>query len=453
MTTQNVSLRSASPLLLLVLGACSATNANPNPNPDPDPIANECPEPTGGPTSHGGSITVDQTWTAATSPHVLDYDTSVSAKLTLEPCAIVLIAAKKTVTVTSTGSIVAEGTSTSPVTIDAKETGKPWATIRALRGTLRFVHVIVAGGGDPLNTVTDFAGALDIKGEQTLAPQGMLHAEHVAIVGSASQGIYLHEGGGFTAGSTDVVISGSQGYPINSWANLLGTIPQGTYTGNGRDEILVSTDSAMTRSLTIHDRGVPYRVGAVNSLADFRVGTSPGMPVATLTIEAGVTLRFKKNGVFKVEHFSGTAPASGALIAVGTAAKPIVLTSAEASPAAGDWLGLYFGATPSATNIVDFVVVEYAGGSSSSGSNSCLYPGGSSVHNAAIRFIGSGAPAWAFITNTTIAASAGFGIDRGWRDDEKPSLIPTNTFVDVAGCLETYPKDSDGACPDPVPCP
>ncbi|HEY1584373.1 MAG TPA: hypothetical protein VGH63_01725 [Polyangia bacterium] len=73
------------------------------------------------------------------------------------------------------------------------------------------------------------------------------------------------------------------------------------------------------------------------------------------------------------------------------------------------------------------------------------------INDAAIRI--GGAPAAAFITNSTISDSAAHGIDRGFRDDAKPDFLPTNTFVNVAACKQTYPRDVSGACPTPVPCP
>lgn len=52
---------------------------------------------------------------------------------------------------------------------------------------------------------------------------------------------------------------------------------------------------------------------------------------------------------------------------------------------------------------------------------------------------------------TRIVKSATNGIDRGWRGGAI-DFLADNTF-DVAGCKQTYPKDTNGACPDPVPCP
>ena len=100
------------------------------------------------------------------------------------------------------------------------------------------------------------------------------------------------------------------------------------------------------------------------------------------------------------------------------------------------------------TNKIDYARVEYAGGASSSGSDACNTPG---TNDAAIRIFGL--PSGAFVTNTTIAYSAGHGIDRGWRDDAKPDFLATNTFTDIAICKQTYPRDTNGACPTPVPCP
>jgi hypothetical protein len=151
-----------------------------------------------------------------------------------------------------------------------------------------------------------------------------------------------------------------------------------------------------------------------------------------------------------VEIFQGTNPATGALVAVGTAASPIVFTSAEAQPAAGDWLGITFGQVPDASDRIDFARVEYAGGASSSGSDSCPSTA-FNTSDAAIRIFGP--PASAFVTNTTINASKAHGIDRGYRSDTKLDFLPTNTFQAIALCKQTYPKDANGACPADVPCP
>jgi hypothetical protein len=184
-----------------------------------------------------------------------------------------------------------------------------------------------------------------------------------------------------------------------------------------------------------------------------RTWTSGGL--AQLAIEPGVTLRFGAGGALRVEPSVGTNDATGALVALGTVDAPIVFTSAAATPAAGDWLGVRFGQRVAVQTFMRYVRVEYAGGGGSSGSDSCLYPPQPQTgpNDAAIRILGGAEPLSVFIDNTTIFASAKHGIDRGFRSDTKPDFSPTNTFTQVAGCRQTWPRDLNGACPDPPPCP
>jgi hypothetical protein len=145
-------------------------------------------------------------------------------------------------------------------------------------------------------------------------------------------------------------------------------------------------------------------------------------------------------------------PARGALIAVGTQAAPILMTSVGPTQAAGDWYGVWLGGLVNPTTRMDHVKVSFAGKTSVSGSDSCKYPLPANQNNdAAIRIIGA-APATVFITNTEVISSANHGIDRGFRLDTKPSYLPTNTITGFVGCRESYPRDISGACPDPVPC-
>jgi hypothetical protein len=442
-------------LTSLVFVACSPSSNDAGSDAGVDaPVeaAPACTAPTAGPTTHTGTIAADTTWTADTGPHVLLYDTSITAKLTIEPCATVQIAAGKTITVSSGGSIVAIGSATKPISFGPKD-ALPWASMRALGGTLSFAYTTLAGGGDPLNINPLFTGTLDIRGDQNLPPQEIFAADHVTVKDSASQGIYIHEGGGFAQASAALVVTGSKGYPIHSWSNVAGTIPSGTYTGNTNDEILLSANAGneaiRLADVTFHERGVPYHVGYPSSsnLLQVSAGTTK---LATLTIEAGVTLRFEKGGRVAIEEFGGPTPATGALVAVGTSAKHIVFTSAATTRAAGDWIGIRFGSIAAPATKLDFVDVEYAGGASGSGSDSCVYTN-AALNDGAIR-IAFGEPTSVFITNTSIVKSASSGIDRGFRSDTKPDFLPTNTF-DVLGCKQTYPRDVSGACPTTVPCP
>jgi hypothetical protein len=440
--------------LFVLLGACGDDGpgqvADAPPPPDVAPDAFVCPTVTGAGTMHSASITAAETWTAATSPHILPFDTSIGAAVTVEKCAVVQIGAGKQISVRAGGSITTQGAAGQIVKIEKKDAAE-WVNIRTLNGgTLSFTHTTISGGGDPLNGIAVLSGTLDIAGT-TPATMPILHADHLTITSSKSSGITLHDGGGFDATSTDVTISGATQFPIATFARAMGTIPTGTYTGNAIDEILVRATGgpeAIVESLTIHDRGVPYRIGYQPS-STLDVGPVTGL--ATVTIEPGVTMKFADSATFRIDAASGTSPARGALIANGTATKKITFTSASPTPLAGDWYGIWFGGTPDPTTRLDHVKVLFAGKQSVSGSDSCVPPTQTRPNDAAIRLLG-GEPATVFITNTEISSSGFHGIDRGFRSATKPSFLPTNTIT-VGACRETHPRDINGACPGTIPCP
>lgn len=435
--------------------SASTTDSGPGPDAGTDSaIANECTTPTGGPTEHGTNI-ANETWTAAASPHIVRFDSAVTGTLTIEPCAEVLIAPNITLQVVSTGKLVAEGKASKRIHVGAVDSSKPFLRIQAGGGgTMRFAYATIDGGGDPSNALLYGTGMLFAQGvDQTMPTQPTLFVDHVSVLGSKSSGVVLIDGAGFAAGSQDLTISGAKSFPLSVWSRAIGTVPSGTYTGNAIDEIMIPGGGgaeAVHEDATMRNRGVPYRIGNDSTFGYFTIERqAPSTPgLATLTIEAGVKLRVKKGGLVQVQRFTGDSPAQGALIVNGTAAEPVVFTSAEASPAPGDWLGIWFGMVPAPSNKIDHARVEYAGGETGSGSAACNTPGS---NTAGIRIYGL--PSGAFVTNTTIAFSGGHGIDRGWRNDAKPDFLPTNTFTNIARCRQSYPSDTTGACPDPVPCP
>ncbi len=418
------------------------------------PPQQACPAPTGAGTTHTAGITQPQVWTAAASPHVVVTGFTIRAAVTLEPCAVVRLGPDVTLTVNAGGSIVANGSAERPVVIERQDSARPWSRIQALGGgTLRLTHTRLLGGGAPLNAPLDAAAAIEVRGaDQTQPPGEQLHVDNVLIEGSASQGVLLREAGGFSLASTGLVIRGSAHAPIDAWASAAGTIPSGTYTGNARDEIILEGTGlgAIVRDATLRDRGVAYRVG--DSLTDGRldVAARPPLTLATLTIEPNVTLRFKRGGAVFVQVAQNNLPATGALVAQGTLQGPIRFTSAESAPAAGDWLGVHFNGRVNPSTRLDHVQVEYAGGQTSFVGSSCRYP--DNINNAAaIRVFVE--PGSAFVTNTTVVASARHGIDRGWSGPSSVSFLGSNDLSGAASCRETFPTPNGAPCPSPPPCP
>ena len=418
-----------------------------------------CLPPDGGPTTHF-TILGTEVWTAQGSPHLVPNGLTVGSNVVqVEACAQVLLGAGTTLSVDSDGAFLAQGTVNQPIQIGAQSSTAPFASIQAANGgVLGFAYTTISGGGAPGSAIPDTVGTIIIQGSNNqTATQALLDVDHLTVTGSASNGLVVEDGAGFTATSNALTVSGSALFPVSIWARASGTLPPGTYTGNGTDEVLIPANGGpevVAEDTTLHNRGVPYRIGSTTSSASLQVRPPPAAPgLVTLTIEAGTVLRFKPGGVMLVQPGQGTGPAQGALIALGTPTQPIVFTSASATPAPGDWLGIYFGFVPDPSDRMDNTRVEYAGQRTSLGSGSCAVPDGG-TSDAAIRIFG--VPTGEFVTNSTIFESATNGIDRGWSSDTPTDYLGTNTFQAVAGCKQTLPHPAPpGICPPPAatPCP
>jgi hypothetical protein len=111
----------------------------------------------------------------------------------------------------------------------------------------------------------------------------------------------------------------------------------------------ISTDTTWTAS------GSPYIVTSSITIS----GVDGADGITTLTIEPGVEIRFSSYTQLIVGALSGN---PGALIAQGTGTDPIVFTSNQASPAAGDWYGIkFYNTTDDATTSLAYCNVQYAG--------------------------------------------------------------------------------------------
>ncbi len=80
---------------------------------------------------------------------------------------------------------------------------------------------------------------------------------------------------------------------------------------------------------------------------------------ATLTIEAGTVVKFKKEAGLSFGEYETQ---MSKLIAKGTADKRIVFTSEKATPTKGDWNGILFGEYANAESIMEYCDISFAGG-------------------------------------------------------------------------------------------
>jgi hypothetical protein len=419
------------------------------------PVASKCAAPTAAATVHNKTVETDETWGAGY--HDVTFDVSVrNATLTIAPCAIVRVVPSRGLQIGfsnhTAGKIVAKGQADLPIVFEAKDASTKWSGVQVNPlGSADLAYVTIKDGG--LVASSRGGGALHLLGDGTKPLQRLATVDHVTIEGAPKYGAVLESHGGFTDASHDLVVKGAGDVAMRVTSVGVGTIPTGSYVENAVGAIRIWGDQ-VNEDVTFHDRGVPYVVGGDGMFPELSVQGADGIS-PLLTLEAGVVLKFAKqgsnnSGLF-VERASTTSPARGALHALGTVAKPVVFTSAEATPAAGDWVGIFFRGIPDPRNKIDFARVEYAGADTGTAGFSCGTPASPNPgsNEAAIAIFGP--PATAFVTNTAISHSAMNGIERAWTGTPI-DFLATNTFTSVQYCRQTFPRPPTGSCPAPAPC-
>lgn len=418
-------------------GGVAACNPSDPTSPAPDGgTPSTCVAPSGPVIEHQATITADETW-SADSVHLVTFGFSIKkgATLTIAPCTIVKLKAGYSITADG-GNLVAQGTPSEPIQFVADDPSQPWGSIMVYApGTAKLAYATLSD----LGATSGFAG-VEALGDQLLPSQEILDVDHVTIKNSQNYGVSLRAGGAFTKTSNALTITGGKKSPVRSLPRLLSNLPVGSYTGNAVDEITIAPENygdVNYEDVTFHDRGVRYRVGDPNTGTRFWIGPSH----FTLTIEPGVKLAFGAAGLIETKTDKGS---TGVLSAKGTAEKPIVFTSASATPAAGDWQGVVFDAADPG-NALDHVEVRYGGGPSGANSFHCEPDGGFSKSEDALVTI-YGEPSSAFVTNSLLSQSKGAGIDLAYTG-ASVDMRPTNTFEGIGGCKLTTPRPKTGQCP------
>ncbi|MFN7700362.1 MAG: hypothetical protein ACK6CU_26875 [Deltaproteobacteria bacterium] len=395
-------MRRITTLGFVLLGACDGGVGPPAPA--------MCEPPTGGGTEHRGTITADETWTAAASPHLVPSGVDVRATVTIEPCAVVRVGAGSTITVgdsVTAGRLVARGAG-GVITVESQSATEAFGGVVVLNGDLDFEDVTIDRAGAN-------GAAIDVRGPDDGSVSPRLRALHTRVVRSAGSGLRLQRGAGFSSDSTDLTITGSgtamldeQGHPIDIDPPGVATIPDGTYTGNRFDTIAVRT--AWPRVVvdeTFHDRGVPYRIAATFLMYDPEGGD------LTLTIDPGVTMLFDRGDADAAAGVILGNLASGSevrVVAAGTESAPITFVSGAASPAPGDWAGVVWRNAPATGNVISHATFAHAGGETGTRGFGCGTP-----ENVGGLVIVDWAPAEAFVTGSTFRDTRGAGIVSGWR--------------------------------------
>jgi hypothetical protein len=397
--------------------------------------------------SHGANIAASETWAGAGTVHLVTAPISIlaPATVTIQKCAIVKLAPGVSIDVrgdTATGAIarlVAAGDDfvTGRVVFD-KSGANAWGRLRGFNKSsiIELANTVVRNGGNvggsQLNAVISLNGAGPL-------PDPMLKVTNVLVSAPAGAGIYFSNAG-FVAGSQGLQIDDQTDSMLAMPAMALGSVPPGTTSGSANPAVSeikvvenfnVFDNLTIATTLPIHFKTDGVHVG----------GLAPTfVPDLTLTLEAGVTLMFERASTTPTLVTFGdigqVSDKNAALVVRGTAAQPVRFTSAKASPAPGDWAGLWL--MTSNRSQIDHAIIEYAGGDASIGPANCG-PFDASINqkarHVAALLVGDGSdkqyvPPADLVTNSVFRNNGGnFAIDSVWEAAGfGPALNATNLF-------------------------
>lgn len=422
-----------------------------------------CPAPPTNLIEHTGETAVGtvETWKAADGIHVVNngLPRTIRGTLVIEPCAQVRLGAGLSLNVTETGSLRVGSTEGGTVTIDALDASAPWGSLATVYPGVRFeiAHTILRNGGVSDSTSN---GVIAMRGDGEAGKQAstQLFASNVTIEGSTSYGIELTGNAGFDLKSGPVTISGAKLGPVFVSAVAAGSVPQGTYTGNTRDLLVIDPQRAIVDTDTTWiDRGVPFGVGT----GDLTIGKIGG--TAALTLTEGVTVQMTEKGSSRVyvgRNVNETTP-SGALLVDGKMDKPV---SFRGNGSAGDWAGVAFTGKLDDRSHLNFAVVEDTGAFDGMTGSECV--DGLATSDSSLD-VGSGAVRFFLSDHESANVRADFAqhvtLRRSRTNGFLPDFFPagaggldlcaTNTFEDIALCNQTPFRTAAFQCPSsPVTC-
>lgn len=333
----------------------------------------------------GGTIGINEVWHSGATWFLTNALTiNATWSLTVDPGVTVKCNAASDLEITVSGRLIANGSAENPITFttaaNPPNSGR-WGNIQFGSGSsasiLRYVtfsygganrgytlylnstptidHLTVSNSASNGIRVDNVSPTLNAITVSNCAADGLLVTGSLAtpvvtayssITANTSYGIEFQNGGGINI--TNSTINNNTQYAMLTTVNSrISGLTGMTISGNGGG----------TKD------GIKYPAGTISTNERWRSGmvwfvteTIDVDSTHSLTIDAGATVKCSSGVEIQI---------MGAIIAAGTAVSPIVITTAAATPAAGGWKDLRL-QTNNAQNVMTYVTVSYAGGSSAS---------------------------------------------------------------------------------------
>ncbi len=290
-------------------------------------------------------ITEDMVFFSANRYIITDNITLRDARLVIQPGTEVRFDQGTGLRIDSDGILDADGTEQEPILFTGTSQSRGWWNGLYFRGTthphnlLNYV-IIEYGGGEAQHSSTDPANL-------TVSRSISSYAASVTLTNSILQhsggfGLFLHANGSMPDSGNNVYTANADGPAAVDAARLHYLDDNSDYTGNDEGKNVVHViGNTVEENVIWQSLNAPYFVADDISVSD-----------AEFTIEPGATFYFDAEKRFRLH--SGTV-----FTIAGTEDDPITFTGSEQTP--GWWEGVSVVGTTHPNNIMEHVIIEYAG--------------------------------------------------------------------------------------------
>ena len=343
-----------------------------------------------------GNITQNTTWTLAGSPYIVTgditvyrwdwsyHDDPVSVTLTIEPGVQIRFNPGTGLFVGVAlhglgghyGALSVQGTAASPVTFTSNAASPApgdWKGIYFRNEThdaaTLLEHCIIEYGGHTQNANIYLADANPVILNSTIrfsSSDGIYLSSSSSAIDNniiSDNTDYGISGNIYSAGFiTNNTISGNGQAAINIHPNAARRVNGNSGSGNGQDIIRIYGGELTVNSIWTKQE-FPFAIAGDITVFRWEWSYHDDPGSVTLIIDPGVQIRFNPGtGLMVGKALHGVGGYYGALFAQGTAESPVTFTSNAASPATGDWKGIYFrNETHDAVTLLEHCIVEYGG--------------------------------------------------------------------------------------------
>ncbi len=295
----------------------------------------------------GNSISQNFSWQALNVPYFVRGDISITnSEFSIAPGATFLFDAEMEFLIGSGTVITMSGTEDDPITFSASQETPGWWDGMVIIGTTHpnniMEHVVIEyAGRSAFHSSTEPANLTIARSVSSNIARVSL--KNSTMRHSAGYGLFLHSNGNMEGSEYNTYTDNEEG-PVRAYTTGAHYFDSGSnYSGNGANDYVWINANSQNQSVTWQALDVPYGMmgeSTVNS--------------GNFVIEPGAEFSFDVNaGLILGGDIS--------LSIVGTAAEPIIFTAMESSP--GWWKGVYIIGTQQPNNIMEHVVIEYAGSS------------------------------------------------------------------------------------------